>query len=330
MNDLHSDVRQLAAQAASQGQILPRISIITPCLNGERYIADAIDSVLQQGYPNCEHIVVDGASTDATLAVLQRYSHLTVVSEPDRGSHEAMNKGIVRASGDIVAFLNVDDGYPDGTLLKVGAAFAANPDVEILVGDTVVYEDTAPNRRAIRFIFNHPHGIWLTECMFGNPGINGCFFHRLVFEKVGLFNNDFHICADRDFVTRVAVAEIPSVSLNAPTLLYRAHTGSQTINRARSNILRIANELFLMASLFLESSDRTRGYAHVARAWQAFEAARLAFVQVRCGHLADAAKLFIRYILQNPFWPLHLVRAMRLRRTVRQNYRGGWNADLSV
>ena len=94
MNDLHSDGTQLAVQAASQSQILPRISVITPCLNGERYIADAIDSVLRQGYPNYEHIVIDGASTDATLAVLQRYPHLIVVSEPDRGSHEAMNKGI--------------------------------------------------------------------------------------------------------------------------------------------------------------------------------------------------------------------------------------------
>jgi len=330
MNDLHSDVTQLAVQEAGQSQVLPRISIITPCLNGERYIADAIDSVLRQGYPNCEHIVVDGASTDATLAVLQRYPHLIVVSEPDRGSHEAMNKGIARASGDIIAFLNVDDGYPDGTLLKIGAAFAANPGVEILVGDTVVYEETAPDHRAVRFIFNHPQGIWLTECMFGNPGINGCFFRRSVFEKIGLFNNDFHICADRDLVTRVAMAEMPSVSLNTPTLLYRAHGGSQTINRARSNILRIANELFRMASLFLEASDGTHGDAHLARAWHAFEAARLAFVQVRSGQLSNAAKLFVRCSMQNPLWPLYLWRALYLRYSVRQHYRGGWNADLSL
>jgi len=328
MNDSHSDATHLAAQAASQSQILPRISIVTPCLNGERYIADAIDSVLRQGYPNCEHIVVDGASTDATLAVLQRYPHLIVVSEPDRGSHEAMNKGIARASGDIIAFLNVDDGYPDGTLLKIGAAFAANLGAEILVGDTVVYEDTAPDHRTVRFIFNHPRGIWLTECMFGNPGINGCFFRRSVFERIGLFNNDFHICADRDLVTRVATAEIPSISLNTPTLLYRAHGGSQTINRARSNILRISNELFRMASLFLESSNETHGYAHLARAWHAFEAARLVFVQVRGGQLSNAVKLFISCTLRNPLWPLYLVRAILLRRLVRRNYRGGWNADL--
>ena len=71
MNDLHADLRHLGARP---GQIpnLPRISIITPCLNGERYIVDAIESVLRQGYPDIEHIVVDGASTDATLSLLQR------------------------------------------------------------------------------------------------------------------------------------------------------------------------------------------------------------------------------------------------------------------
>jgi glycosyltransferase involved in cell wall biosynthesis len=330
MNDLHTDLRQLAAQAADRIPNLPRISIITPCLNGERYIVESIESVMRQGYPNCEHMVVDGASTDATLRLLQRFSHLRIISEPDRGSHEAMNKGVGRASGDVIAFLNVDDSYPDNTLLKVGAAFAANPGVEILVGDTIVYEDDAPDHRVVRFIFNHPYGNWLTECMFGNPGINGCFFRRSVFEKVGLFNNDFHICADRDFVTRASLAELPSISLNMPTLFYRSHSGSQTINRTRSNILRITNELFRMASLFLESGGRTPGYVHLARAWHAFEGARLALVQIRSGQLSNAAKLVVGCSLRNPLWLLYLIRAMYLRHIVRRHYRGGWNADVPI
>lgn len=318
----------MGAQSPDQIPNLPRISIVTPCLNGERYIVEAIESVVRQGYPNIEHIIVDGASTDATLTLLQRFSHLTIISEPDRGSHEAMNKGVGRASGDVIAFLNVDDSYPDNTLLKVGAAFAANPGADILVGDTVVYEDDGSDHRAVRFIFNHPHGTWLTECMFGNPGINGCFFRRSVFETVGLFNNDFHICADRDFLTRAALAEVPSSSLNMAALFYRSHGGSQTINRDRSNILRIANELFRMASLFLESSCGTPDYVHLARAWHAFEGARLAYVQIRSGQLSDAAKLAVACSLQNPLWPLYLLRALYLRRVVRQHYRGGWNADV--
>ena len=328
MNDLHADLRHLAPLAPDQLPNLPRISIITPCLNGERYIVEAIESVLQQGYPNFEHIIVDGASTDATLALLQRFSHLTIISEPDRGSHEAMNKGVGRASGDVIAFLNVDDSYPDNTLLKVGAAFAANPGVDILVGDTVVYEDDGSDHRAVRFIFNHPHGNWLTECMFGNPGINGCFFRRSVFERVGLFNNDYHICADRDFVTRAALANVPSLSLDLPVLFYRAHGGSQTINRTRSNILPIASELFRMASLFLQSGDTAPSHVHLTRAWHAFEAVRLMYVQLHRGRLSEAAKVLGRCSLQNPLWPLYVIRALWLRRAVRRNYRGGWNADL--
>ena len=140
-------------------------------------------------------------------------------------------------------------------LSKVGAAFTAKPGLDVLVGDTVVYEDEASGHRTVRFVFNHPHGIWLTECLFGNPGINGFFFRRSVFDKVGLFDNEFHICADRDFLTRAALAEVASVSLNTPRW-YRAHSGSQTINRTRSNILPISIELFRMASRFLESGKR--------------------------------------------------------------------------
>ena len=74
-----------------------------------------------------------------------------------------MNKGVRAATGDIIGFLNVDDSYPEGMLTKVGTAFAANPNVHILVGDTVVFEDAGPGRRTIRFVFNHPHGIWLAD-----------------------------------------------------------------------------------------------------------------------------------------------------------------------
>lgn len=308
---------------------MPRISIITPCLNGEQFVVEAIESVLRQGYPNLEHIVVDGASTDATLSLLRRYSYLTVISEPDRGSHEAMNKGIARATGDVVAFMNVDDAYPDDTLATIGAAFVANPGADIVLGDTVVYENAEGGQRAVRFIFNHPRGIWLMECLFGNPGLNGCFFRRSVFEKVGLFNNDFHICADRDFFIRAALADVTSVSLNIPTLFYRAHGGSQTINPTRSNVMAITTELFRMASDFLARSKKTRSHAGLARAWLAFEGARLAFVQARYGQWFNAAKRFASYAWHNPLWPLFLTRALYLRSIVRQNYRGRWNADLS-
>jgi glycosyltransferase involved in cell wall biosynthesis len=87
----------------------PRISIVTPSFNQGHYIVATIESVLAQQYPNFEHIIIDGGSTDMTLDVLRRYPHLHVISEPDRGHADALNKGFRLATGDIWSFLNSDD-----------------------------------------------------------------------------------------------------------------------------------------------------------------------------------------------------------------------------
>jgi glycosyltransferase involved in cell wall biosynthesis len=97
----------------------PRISIVTPSFNQARYIAETIESVRAQDWPDLEHIVMDGGSTDATLDVLRRYPHLRVVSERDRGQADAINKGFRLATGEIQAFLNSDDTLLPGALDRV-------------------------------------------------------------------------------------------------------------------------------------------------------------------------------------------------------------------
>ena len=79
-----------------------KISIVTPCLNQSKFIVEAVESVLEQEYPNLEHIIVDGGSTDGTLEELRRYPHLTVMSGPDRNLYDAFNKGLRSARGDII------------------------------------------------------------------------------------------------------------------------------------------------------------------------------------------------------------------------------------
>jgi glycosyltransferase involved in cell wall biosynthesis len=98
---------------------LPRLSVITPSFNQGKYLAHTIESVLNQEYPNVEHIIVDGMSTDETLSVLARYPHLRVVREPDRGPADAITKGFRLATGDIHSFLNSDDTYLPGALHRV-------------------------------------------------------------------------------------------------------------------------------------------------------------------------------------------------------------------
>ena len=90
---------------------LPKISIVTPSYNSAKFIEDCIQSVLKQNYPNFEHIVIDGGSTDGTVEILKQYPHLKWISEPDEGQSDALNKGFKMAEGDILGWLNADDVY---------------------------------------------------------------------------------------------------------------------------------------------------------------------------------------------------------------------------
>jgi glycosyltransferase involved in cell wall biosynthesis len=309
---------------------LPPITIITPCRNGEQFILDAIESVRLQQYPHIEHIVVDALSTDSTLSLVARHPDLIVLPGPDAGAHDAMNKGIEKATGDVIGFLNVDDIYPDNTLAEVGKIFAENPDVDVVIGNSVVFEEDAPGHRAIRFLYAHAPNIELAEMLFGNPGINGWFFRRSVFAEIGQFNNDFFICADRHFVIRIALAGLCSVTLEKPTIWYRAHVQAQTTNRAMSNILDISLELFRMASDMVRSTRHDSGQRRLILAWHAFEGGRCMLLQLRRGNLGGALDAFVRCGSLNPLWPARLFHALRLRQRVRQYYLGGWDMDLSA
>jgi glycosyltransferase involved in cell wall biosynthesis len=99
----------------------PKISIITPSYNSGQFIEDTIRSVLDQNYPDLEYLVIDGGSTDQTLDILKKYEgSLTWVSEKDHGQSHAINKGLLLATGDVIAYLNSDDMYVRGALLAVG------------------------------------------------------------------------------------------------------------------------------------------------------------------------------------------------------------------
>ena len=116
------------------GRPWPKISVITPSFNQGRYIAETIESVLNQDYPNVEHIIIDGGSSDDTMQVVERYrQHLAhVVSEADRGQYDAINQGFALSTGDIMAWLNADDVYLPGTLPLVAKIFEIFPQINWL------------------------------------------------------------------------------------------------------------------------------------------------------------------------------------------------------
>ncbi len=122
---------------------LPKLSVITPSYNCGAFIEDAILSVSQQEGVDVEHIVIDAASTDGTVDVIQQHN-LCWISEPDRGQSDAINKGFLRARGDLAGWLNADDYYLSGGLQAIALAAQQHPEADIFYGDCV-FVDRAGN-----------------------------------------------------------------------------------------------------------------------------------------------------------------------------------------
>jgi glycosyltransferase involved in cell wall biosynthesis len=185
---------------------LPRISIVTPSLNQANYIETTIHSVLDQGYPKLEYLIVDGGSTDGTIEILKKYDkHLTWSSEKDRGQSDAINKGFRRTSGDILAYINSDDCYEPDAFQKVGEYFAKKPDAHWVTGKCRIIDEKGNERRRLitqyknLWLFLKSYKVLLVLDYISQPAT---FWRRTVIEKIGLFDENEHLSMDYDYSLR--------------------------------------------------------------------------------------------------------------------------------
>src|SRR5262245_52794082 len=120
-----------------------KVSVITVCYNSERTLEQTLKSVIRQDYPNMEYIVIDGGSTDSIRQILQRYQNQIdlVISEPDRGIYDAMNKGIQFATGDLIGFLNSDDLYAHPQILSRVVKTFENQPIDACYGDLIYFSE---------------------------------------------------------------------------------------------------------------------------------------------------------------------------------------------
>ncbi len=177
-----------------------KLSIITVVYNGEAFIESAIDSVLSQAYKNLEYIVVDGQSTDGTLELLGKYKSRidTVISEPDKGIYDAMNKGIKVATGEIVGILNSDDFYVQSDVLgRVAAAFEKNA-VDSVYGN-IRYVSKADPSKIVRSVIPGPRRSFTDGWYPPHPAF---FVRRKVYENFGGFRVDMRVSADFELMLR--------------------------------------------------------------------------------------------------------------------------------
>jgi glycosyltransferase involved in cell wall biosynthesis len=229
------------------------ISIITPSYNRMGLIEQAIQSVLAQNYPCLEHIIIDGSSTDATLDLLAHYPHLKVISEPDRGMYDALNKGIKLARGEIIGFLNTDDLYAPAVFQPVAELFG-NAEVDAVAGRADIFGvNEAGDLETISEIPLSSPDHLLEQMVFGPPGFNAWFFRRSLFGRIGVFDEEYRISGDREFMIRLALAGIVYERVDWLIYHYRRHTGALTFNWDGEFFSEIVQEHLKMTDGFLQN-----------------------------------------------------------------------------
>jgi len=194
------------------------LSIITVCLNSEKTIKDTLESVKIQTYPFIEHIIIDGVSTDNTLAIVEQYgdSVSLVVSEKDKGIYDAMNKGLSRSTGDVLYFLNSDDCLHDeGVIADVMNKFNSPTAPELVYGNVFYkYADRQEQRRFDRI--NRRTLIYADLCH------QGTFARKTLFEKFGDFDIRYRIAADYDWLLKVFCSGSSVLYLNRDISVFDA------------------------------------------------------------------------------------------------------------
>jgi glycosyltransferase involved in cell wall biosynthesis len=213
-----------------------KISIITATFACAETVGDCLASVAGQSYAKREHIAIDGASLDGTLAVLQahRAGLAALVSEPDGGIYDALNKGIARATGDVVGFLHADDLYADPDVLARVAAAFADPAVEAVYGD-LLYVGKEDTDRVIRHWRSgeYRRGRLGWGWMPPHPTL---YLRRELYERLGVFDTRYRIAADYDLMLRVLSGMTGRV-VYLPQVLVRMRVGGAS-NRSVRHVLR--------------------------------------------------------------------------------------------
>ena len=208
---------------------ITRVSIVTPSFNRAEMLERAILSVAGQGYRDIEHLVIDGGSTDGSVAVLEKMASLygvRWVSEPDRGMYHAINKGMLIAQGQILAYLNSDDLYFPWSVETAVAAFDEDPLADIVYGD-LAHLDTETGRGGLRLYAPFNLGYLVRSAFIGQPT---AFWRRRVFEELGGFDEQLQFVADCDFWMRagrrfrfIKLDEVQAVDGRHPGTLRETH-----------------------------------------------------------------------------------------------------------
>jgi len=222
--------------AAAGRDAWPMISVVMPSFNQGQFIREALDSILAQKYPNLEVIVMDGQSTDATVEILKSYGDkINWVSEKDKSQSDAINKGLRKARGEIIAWLNSDDVYFENTFLTIGRYFAEHPDVTWLYGRAVILDrDSEEIRGWVTryknfFLERYSYDGLIAQNTISQMAV---FFRRKIVDEIGYIDESLQFAMDYDYWLRIGRKYRPSY---IPQYFgkFRLHNASKTISDSK-------------------------------------------------------------------------------------------------
>lgn len=210
------------------GRAWPLVCIVTPSYNQADYLEETIRSVLLQGYPNLEYIVVDGKSIDSSQDIIHKYERWLThwVIEPDSGQSDAINKGWRLGKGEIVAWINSDDLYCTNTLKTVADSFAGNPEVGLVHGDCICVNSSGVE---LGVLSSGP--VVVRRLLTGRNTLlqPSTFFKRSLLNQTGVLDTQLHYVMDYDLWVRMLVAGSVTKYIPFPLSKYRLHRNAKTV-----------------------------------------------------------------------------------------------------
>jgi glycosyltransferase involved in cell wall biosynthesis len=207
----------------------PLVSIITPSFNQASFIERTIASVESQDYPNVEHIVIDGGSSDGTIEILEKHPHLDWLSEPDDGQSSAINKGFKKARGEIIGWLNSDDVYYPGAVREAVEYLLAHPETALVYSDFMEIEADDRERARVQTLAFDLERMLNMGNLIPQPST---LFRRLVFERAGYLNPDYRYAMDYDYWIRIAQSGLRLDRVDKCWSGFRLHGNSKTISES--------------------------------------------------------------------------------------------------
>ena len=299
---------------------LVKVTIVTATTDNAHYIEKALDSVRSAVPIEVEHIIVHDGSDAFTERLLAKYPNLRVMRGLGRGVTPAYNVALAAATGDFIILLNSDDRMLPGSLDALAHASASRPEIEVWTGGARIFEDNKVGERTVRIIDDRATtALTLSNILDDLPLMTARFVRRSVYERVGLFDEDYPRSSDRELMIRVALAGLKEAPLGVRVSELRQHSGSSTIRSPGSQVPPYLVENIRVARYYMAQPGISADVHTAFRRWHARETLRKLYYELRARQLASAGRTLRAACAIDWQWPWHArtaISALRLRRRI--------------